>query len=241
MPMSRMPTDERLQQWEEKHGFAGIFCTSGRDINRKCACGKRTTSLATPFCRSCATCAHSLSEDGVQEDVPEPRAKPRRPPPDRSQSVHALPHRGLRPHRQAPGHALPHVLGCDQPRGARVPGLPEGAPLRQPTMGRVLQLHAQREARGQPPVARVRRKHGDRMQRACKRRRASKPRGGGQPAPGGAGRGGSRLGVCGCWRAERLHVMTKPFRYPLVLFLRHAMPPKPWSSIGRPRWPPRRP
>lgn len=81
MPMSRMPTDERLQQWEEKHGFAGIFCTSGRDINRKCACGKRTTSLATPFCRSCATCAHSLSEDGVQEDVPEPRAKPRRPPP----------------------------------------------------------------------------------------------------------------------------------------------------------------
>jgi len=80
-----MPTDERLQQWEAEHGFAGIFSSTGRDINRKCACGKRTKTLSSPFCRMCTTRAHSLLAADAQDDVPEPRPKPRRPPPaDRS-------------------------------------------------------------------------------------------------------------------------------------------------------------
>ena len=77
-----MPTDERLQQWEEEHGVPGIFSASGRDINRKCACGKRTTSLSSPFCQTCATANRRLEVAmGVQGDVMETRPKPRRPPP----------------------------------------------------------------------------------------------------------------------------------------------------------------
>ena len=40
-----MRTEARLKQWEAEHGFPGIYSITGRDINRKCGCGKRTKTL----------------------------------------------------------------------------------------------------------------------------------------------------------------------------------------------------
>lgn len=75
-----MRTDARLQQWEAEHGFPGIFSTTGRDINRKCGCGKRTKTLSTPFCQTCSTRALDLLASDAQGDVVEPKPKVPRPP-----------------------------------------------------------------------------------------------------------------------------------------------------------------
>jgi hypothetical protein len=75
-----MRTEDRLKQWEEEHGFAGIFSATGRDINRKCGCGKRTKTLSSPFCQTCGTRARDLLAADAQGHAPEPTPEASRPP-----------------------------------------------------------------------------------------------------------------------------------------------------------------
>jgi len=75
-----MRTEARLKQWEAEHGFPGIYSITGRDINRRCGCGKRTKTLSSPFCQTCNTRARDLLAADGQGEVQEPKPKEPRPP-----------------------------------------------------------------------------------------------------------------------------------------------------------------
>ncbi len=93
---AKLPVEERVANWEARHGFQGIMSPSGRTIHRRCACGKATASLANPACVHCEKAAgkwrggkrtRSYEQCG-DEAREEPRAlqasyqaPPRRPPP----------------------------------------------------------------------------------------------------------------------------------------------------------------
>ena len=49
----KMTTEERLANFEARCGFPGIVSPSGKDVHRRCACGKATASLHNPVCVHC--------------------------------------------------------------------------------------------------------------------------------------------------------------------------------------------
>ena len=50
---AKMTIDERLSNFKGRYGFEGIVSPSGKDVHRRCACGKATASLDNPVCVHC--------------------------------------------------------------------------------------------------------------------------------------------------------------------------------------------
>lgn len=49
----KMTVEERLVNFKARSGFEGIVSPSGKDVHRRCACGKATASLDNPVCVHC--------------------------------------------------------------------------------------------------------------------------------------------------------------------------------------------
>ena len=53
----KMAPEDRLANFVARHGFEGIISPSGKDIHRRCACGKATATLDNPVCVHCEKAA----------------------------------------------------------------------------------------------------------------------------------------------------------------------------------------
>ena len=82
---AKMTAEERLANFEARCGVKGVISPSGKDIHRRCACGKATASLAQPECVACEK-ASGKWRGGKRVRVYEQRGEEareelRRPPP----------------------------------------------------------------------------------------------------------------------------------------------------------------